>query len=567
MANQTQIHQTCKLVEMNFSFDNPKIIKEWIKELLLFCIRDYQIIVGGVFLLQQHTNRKIKFLIKKYPKVYEKLSSNVSNIINNFWNENCQDTKTQVIEFEGKKIQLSYVPVSYSFNLPVGYFWAVYECTNIDSVRGALEIAAYVTSLALLSEKSKYAIDFLGKPIWLQESTKIQTINEIVDVCIQALSCQFAIVWIQDDTKNERKTLRTQVSRGLINRNVKVDMPFGTGVAGKCASEKTDFLIKDLLNQHELHDIGVSGLHLPEFVKTNNLRSAIFVPLAMGEDVIGVMGMFDNKINRFSQVDLSITKAFSRILAAGYAHVRRFEELKEIERKLDTEAPTFQAGILALEGIHDAEENIILAQNYLSGIINRFSRKEENKIRKDAEKAAEFIDNSQTIFRKVTKVTKLSKYELRKIEKNRVNLKDLLVSLIELIKPLTDKPKINIYLDCEEELIVYGDRDLLERVFRNLLDNSIYWLTTDRKGQKRRIEIKCKREDDKVIIRIWDNGPGIQQSDRDKIYSYSYTTKGYRGMGFGLPIAKRIIEAHDGKIAEDTKWGYWTEFAVTLPIR
>ena len=77
--------------------------------------------------------------------------------------------------------------------------------------------------------------------------------------------------------------------------------------------------------------------------------------------------------------------------------------------------------------------------------------------------------------------------------------------------------------------------------------------------------IHTSREADYARIDITDTGPGISQSDREKMFEVSFSTK-QGGSGLGLPTAKRIIQAHQGSIEVQTTPGRGTNFRISLPL-
>ncbi len=71
---------------------------------------------------------------------------------------------------------------------------------------------------------------------------------------------------------------------------------------------------------------------------------------------------------------------------------------------------------------------------------------------------------------------------------------------------------------------------------------------------------------DRVEVVISDSGSGIPPDQMEKIFNYYYTTK-EKGVGLGLPIAHRIIEAHGGQLKVESKVGVGTKVTITLPVR
>lgn len=123
-------------------------------------------------------------------------------------------------------------------------------------------------------------------------------------------------------------------------------------------------------------------------------------------------------------------------------------------------------------------------------------------------------------------------------------------------------PDISIGLREESDLFVLADREHLLRVFNNLLKNSAQAIPDEREG---RIEVELKRQGNDAIVEVRDNGEGMTQSVRDRIFSPSFTTKS-SGMGLGLAMVKRIVEQAGGRVWFETREGEGTTFFVSLPL-
>ncbi len=133
---------------------------------------------------------------------------------------------------------------------------------------------------------------------------------------------------------------------------------------------------------------------------------------------------------------------------------------------------------------------------------------------------------------------------------------------------------VNIYITNEEdvdigmsipdrEILVEGDPGWIGRSISNLIINGIQAVE---KGKKPRIVIVLKEvEPNKILISVADNGQGIQDEIKDKIFMPNFSTK-YSGSGIGLAIAKRAIDHAQGKIWFETKTKVGTTFYIQLPI-
>ncbi len=109
------------------------------------------------------------------------------------------------------------------------------------------------------------------------------------------------------------------------------------------------------------------------------------------------------------------------------------------------------------------------------------------------------------------------------------------------------------------------------RVILNIITNAFYAVNEKQKQHPLNFEptisVSTKKDGDKVLISVKDNGNGIQQKVLDKIFQPFFTTKPTgQGTGLGLSLAYDIIKAHGGEIKVETKEGKGTEFIIRLPI-
>jgi len=110
------------------------------------------------------------------------------------------------------------------------------------------------------------------------------------------------------------------------------------------------------------------------------------------------------------------------------------------------------------------------------------------------------------------------------------------------------------------------------RVLLNLISNAFYAVNERAKlqasGYVPQVIVTTKKLNDKVEIRVADNGYGIRQKNMEKIFQPFFTTKPTgQGTGLGLSLAYDIVKAHGGEIKVVTKEGEGSEFIVQLPVQ
>ncbi|MDO4727860.1 MAG: ATP-binding protein [Bacteroidota bacterium] len=137
-----------------------------------------------------------------------------------------------------------------------------------------------------------------------------------------------------------------------------------------------------------------------------------------------------------------------------------------------------------------------------------------------------------------------------------------IVSAVELSLEIFNKNYITFHCS-EKEIILMMDRTQLIRIITNLVKNAIQ--ATEDHTDNPLISVGIKRLNNVVLITVQDNGKGIVEGDRSRIFEPKFTTK-TSGMGLGLGIIKNIIESYNGKIWFETQVEKGTTFYVELPI-
>ena len=135
------------------------------------------------------------------------------------------------------------------------------------------------------------------------------------------------------------------------------------------------------------------------------------------------------------------------------------------------------------------------------------------------------------------------------------------VNIVKLALDIFNESYITFNCD-EEEIIAKFDRTQLIRVVTNLVKNSIQAISNDKENPL--IEVKVFSEENNVCITVSDNGLGISEENKPKVFEPKFTTK-TSGMGLGLAMVKNIIETFDGSITFVSNYGKGTTFKVKFP--
>jgi len=137
----------------------------------------------------------------------------------------------------------------------------------------------------------------------------------------------------------------------------------------------------------------------------------------------------------------------------------------------------------------------------------------------------------------------------------------LQVLLTELVRTFSDYEQQRIFITVPEDLICLADATLLRQAFKNLIRNALDAGATN-------VQICAGADDMAVPKAVWiavvDNGPGLDDSEKQKVFIPFYTTKA-NGTGIGLALVQKIVLAHGGTITIGGQKGSGAIFRLTLP--
>ncbi len=178
-----------------------------------------------------------------------------------------------------------------------------------------------------------------------------------------------------------------------------------------------------------------------------------------------------------------------------------------------------------------------------------------NKINKEARKISNMVNEL---------------LDLSKIDNNEIIINSRFFSLNSLINEIIEKQtnlsKVTIEVaGNDKECVVFCDKEKIEQVFENLLNNAIKY-----SKNKAPVKVNISKNSDDVVVSVQDYGIGIPENSQQDIFKKFYRTEisseKAEGLGIGLYISKGIIERHNGKIWFESEEGRGSIFYFSLPV-
>lgn len=179
----------------------------------------------------------------------------------------------------------------------------------------------------------------------------------------------------------------------------------------------------------------------------------------------------------------------------------------------------------------------------------------DERIERTSKTLIEQIDTLSNIATEFSTFAKMPKSVIETVD---------LTQLLESTSELYRNSDVSVLLQIEkgEKFLINADREQMLRVFNNLIKNGIQAVS---ENDKPIIKIGLKKEGRECKISISDNGSGIPEELRDKIFVPNFTTK-TSGMGLGLAMVKNIVESANGDISFQSETGNGTTFYASLPL-
>jgi len=214
---------------------------------------------------------------------------------------------------------------------------------------------------------------------------------------------------------------------------------------------------------------------------------------------------------------------------------------------------------------HQLRSPLASARQYFGVIREGFAGDVTDKQKQIIEKAGKYLDDLMQLINDWLDMSRIDSGRMtEKFEP--VAMEPVLSEILELVKPLAEAGKVTFDLHLGHNgPAVHGDRESLKQAITNLVSNAIHY---NREGGT--VVISTREQGSDLVVEISDTGIGISRDNLPFVFDEFFRVKSPQtrhvaGSGLGLPIAKRIIEAHNGRIQVDSELGKGTTFSILLP--
>ena len=216
---------------------------------------------------------------------------------------------------------------------------------------------------------------------------------------------------------------------------------------------------------------------------------------------------------------------------------------------------------------HELKTPLFTIQGYVLTLLDG-ALKDKKLLEKYLKRTSKGVDRLTYIIKDLDLITKIES-GVQSIDKQNFDIVETIQNVFELLEMQAAKSAIKLVFDraYPNPINVFADEERIQQVISNLIINSLKYGVP-----KGTTEISIETiYDQKVLIRITDNGDGIDKEHLPRLFERFYRVDKTRsraqgGSGLGLSIVKHIIEAHQEKIFVDSELGVGSDFSFTLPL-
>ena len=244
--------------------------------------------------------------------------------------------------------------------------------------------------------------------------------------------------------------------------------------------------------------------------------------------------------------------------------VERFTENRQLELTTLKDREAYRREFMG-NVAHELKTPLFTVQGYVLTLLDG-AMKDKSVRKKYLQRANKAVERLIYIVKDLDMITKIEMGGLT-LDQESFNIIELVQNAFDLLEMKAQKKEISLVFDrdYQDSIMVNADRERIQQVLTNLVDNSIKY-----GKQSGTTEVAINQlSKDRCLVRVTDNGEGIEQEHMGRLFERFYRvdksgSRAVGGSGLGLAIVKHLIEAHGEKIYVESQFGVGSEFSFTL---
>jgi two-component system sensor histidine kinase KdpD len=286
--------------------------------------------------------------------------------------------------------------------------------------------------------------------------------------------------------------------------------------------------------------------------------ASVWAPLTGLKEELGVIGVFSDKALASEDQTFLLTACANQFASA----MERLRLASAVHRtELEAEGERLRNSLLSAVS-HDLKTpltSIIAAGTTLLSNSTHAPHVQRTLVET-------MVSEGERLHRLINNLLSVARLDAPNIElrKSTESIEEIVVAAVRRVRSLNGEASISVHLGGDLPF-VSAEPQLLEQVLLNLIENANRYA-----GASARVWIHAEAQEGFVAVRVADDGPGIPEDERDKVFEKFYrgrtAGKSDGGVGLGLTLCRAIVRAHGGRIAIRARSGGGTLVEFTLPV-
>jgi signal transduction histidine kinase len=386
-------------------------------------------------------------------------------------------------------------------------------------------------------------------------------LQSVVNLTKERFGLYHAHIYLFDPERNELVLTAGagEVGRKMLAEGWSIPVSHELSIVANAYRKQQSVVANDL--HHDKQSGFLSNRLLP------NTRSEMALPLVVGDQVLGVFDVQSEEANNFTSEDVNIYTTLASQVAVALQNARLYvEQARTVAqlRELDKLKSSFLANMS-----HELRTPL----NSILGFADVILEELDGPLTENMNNDLRLIQkNGQHLLHLINDVL-----DMAKIEAGRMNLSperftafEMLEEVTSITSTLASEKNLSLFIDegSDQDVQIYADRTRMRQVMINLVNNAIKFTETGK------ISLKlASLAGARILITVKDTGIGIPPDKLEPIFQEftqvdASSTRKAGGTGLGLPISRRLVEMHGGRLwAESTGIpGEGSTFCVELPV-
>jgi signal transduction histidine kinase len=312
-------------------------------------------------------------------------------------------------------------------------------------------------------------------------------------------------------------------------------------------------------------------------------KLALIMPLIRDQVLIGYVCLGEHRTSTYSRRDRRVLRTISDELVIAIQNALSVQEVKDLnahlEQRIDSATKELRASNAQLQKLDEAKDEFISMASHqlrtpltsIKGYVSMLMDGDVGEVSKEQKHLLEeAFMSSERMVRLIGDFLNVSRLQTGKfvIDKHPVDLGKIVGDEVENLKTNAEVRGLKFTFKKPKNIPELNlDESKIQQVIMNFCDNAIYYSKENAK-----INVELAVVGNQVQFTVKDSGIGVPAAERDQLFTKFFRATNARkqrpdGTGVGLFLAKKVIDAHDGKIVFESEEGKGSTFGFRLPIK